>query len=506
VIDVHIAQSRRKIDDPFPIKLLHTVRGVGFVLRGIKESLLRIRPTYIRTRLTLWYIAIFSLIMGLYVSAACAIQYWELNEQLYHAEVQDMETVEGLLYFTPDGQLLLHEEYHSHPRSSLLLDRLMEVFAPNGAVLFRNEKLNKFALGGPPLPQESSVSHFATRMRLADGTHVLVVSHFHPVQGKRVLIRLAYSTELLRRRLIELLVVLMLVSPLALIAAGFAGYRVAGKALKPLADMAYLTQQITTSRLSSRVSVENPNDEFGCMARVLNGLLERIEEAFQKLQRFTSDISHELRTPLTSMRSVGEVGLQQSHSDAEYQDIIGSMLEEVGRLTSMIDSLLTIAHADSGSIQLNRTVFPIMELVEESLGVVGVLAEEKKQTLFVVGNSALSVSADRGFLRMAVINLLDNAVKYSPIGSAIHIVLEPSTDERYIKLTFADEGPGVPISEANRVFDRFYRLDEGRTREEGGAGLGLAIAKWSVEAHGGEIILDSEPGRGAAFTIRLPVV
>jgi heavy metal sensor kinase len=306
--------------------------------------------------------------------------------------------------------------------------------------------------------------------------------------------------------LIELLVVLVLVLPLAVIAAGFAGYRVAGKALNPLAAMADLTERITATRLSSRVPVENPNDEFGHMARVLNGLLERLEEAFQKLQRFTSDVSHEMRTPLASMRSVGEVGLQQSHSDAEYKDIIGSMLEEVGRLTSMIDTLMTIAHADSGLIQLNRTVFPLIELIEESVGLVGVLAEEKKQTIFVAGGSTPSVSADRGFLRMAVINLLDNAVKYSPVGSVIHIRLELSTQERYVKLAIADEGPGIPISEASRVFDRFYRLDGGRTRDEGGAGLGLAIAKWSVEAHDGEILLDSELGRGSAFTIRLPAV
>jgi len=466
----------------------------------------RIRPTYIRTRLTLWYVAIFSLIMALYVSAACAFQYWELNDQLYHAEVQDMETVEGLLYFNQDGRLLLHEEYHSSPRSRLLLDRLMEVLDPKGSILFRNEKLNGLTLGGPPLPQESSVSHFAARMQLADGTHVLAVSHYHPVQGRRVLIRLAYSTEPLKLRLIELQLALILVLPLALIAAGFAGYRVAGKALNPITAMANLTEQITATRLSSRIPVENPDDELGRMARVLNDLLERLEGAFQKLQRFTSDVSHELRTPLTSMRSVGEVGLQHSHGDAEYKDIIGSMLEEVARLTSMIDTLLTIAHADSGSINLNRTAFPIMELVEESVGVVGVLAEEKKQTISVSGDGALSVYADRGFLRMAVINLLDNAVKYSPAGSAIRILLEPTGEERFVKIAIADEGPGISIADAGRVFDRFYRVDEGRTREEGGAGLGLSIAKWAVEAHGGDLLLDSEPGKGSSFTIRLPVV
>lgn len=467
------------------------------------------RPTYIRSRLTLSYIGIFSLVIVLYVCATCSIQYWELNDQLYRAEVQDMETVEGLLYFSSDGKIRLNEDYHSHPQSRLLLERFMEVLDPKGNVLFRNEKLKGLALGGPPLPQESMASHFARRGQLADGTHVLSVSHYHPVQGKRVLIRIAYSTEPLRRRLIELIAALTLVLPVALIGAGFAGYRVAGKALNPLTAMATLTEQITASRLSSRIPVENPNDEFGHMARVLNGLLERLGESFQKLKGFTSDVSHELRTPLASIRSVGEVGLQRSQSAEEYRDIIGSMLEEVARLSSMIDTLLTIAHADSGAIKLNRTVFPLMDVVEESVGVVGVLAEEKKQLISVTGDPTLSVSADRGFLRMAVINLLDNAVKFSPPSSRIYVEVEYLKSEvasgHYARLAIKDEGPGIPSAEASRVFDRFYRLDEGRTRDSGGAGLGLAIAKWSVEAHGGQILLDCAAGRGAIFKIQLPL-
>jgi heavy metal sensor kinase len=470
---------------------------------------LRLRPTYIRARLTLWYIAIFSLVIALYVCAACSIESWELNDQLYHAEVQDMETVEGLLYFNSDGRLLLNEDYHSHPRSRLLVERYMEVLDPRGNVLFRNERLDGRALGGAPLPQEAMVSHFAQRVRFPDGTHVLAVSHFHPVEGKRVLIRIAYSTEPLRIRVLEMLAILLLVLPLALVAAGFAGYRVAGKALTPLSAMAILTEQITATRLNSRIPVENPDDEFGHMARVLNGLLERLEESFRKLQRFTSDVSHELRTPLASIRSVGEVGLEQIHSAEEYKDIIGSMLEEVARLTSMIDTLLTISQADSGGIRLNRTVFPIADLVDESVGVVGVLAEEKKQSIVVTGGHGLLVTADRAFLRMAVINLLDNAVKYSPPGTSIEVQLTLVNSEapgsRQLNLAIKDQGPGIPAAEADRIFDRFYRLDESRTRDTGGAGLGLAIAKWSIEAHGGKILLDSSPGSGSAFNIRLPV-
>jgi heavy metal sensor kinase len=301
----------------------------------------------------------------------------------------------------------------------------------------------------------------------------------------------------------------MLAMPLALIAAGFAGYRVAGKALNPLEQMARQTEQITARRLDERIPVDNPHDELGHMARVLNELLARLGESFEKLQHFTSDVSHELRTPLAAMRSVGEVGLQEDHNTEKYRDIIGSMLEEVARLTAMIDTLLTIAHADSGAIELQRSVFPMMDLVQESVGVVGVLAEDKKQTISVVGGDKISVFADRSFLRMAVINLLDNAVKYSPSGSTIRLNLsggKSSSDQtEFVQLTIADEGPGIPKDKASRVFDRFYRVDEGRTRDAGGAGLGLAIAKWAVEVHSGNITLAPRPSGGSIFSIQLPV-
>jgi len=470
---------------------------------------MRFRPTYIRDRLTLWYVGIFGVVLAIYICGACVLQYWQLSDQLHHAEIEDLETVEGLLYFTPDGRLFLHEDYHSHPESRLLLDRYMEVLSPDGQVLFRNDRLHGMDMGGTPEHREGVVGYQSNRMRLADGTTVLAISHLHLFQGKSLLIRLAYSTELLRQRLFEFLGLLLLAMPFALVAAGFAGYRVAGKAINPLEEMARQTEQITAQRLKERIPVENPDDEFGHMARVLNGLLARLGESFEQLQHFTSDVSHELRTPLAAMRSVGEVGLQEDHSTEKYRDIIGSMLEEVARLTAMIDTLLTIAHADSGEAQLHRTVFDLNDLVQESVAVVGVLAEDKKQTILVDGQSQLSVSADRNFLRMAVINLLDNAVKYSPAGSAIRLRLshcDATSDlAQFVELAIEDEGPGIPEDKAARVFDRFYRVDEGRTRDAGGTGLGLAIAKWAVETHGGTIDLKPRLPNGSVFYIRLPI-
>jgi heavy metal sensor kinase len=330
------------------------------------------------------------------------------------------------------------------------------------------------------------------------------------LEGKSLLIRLAYSTEPLNRRLTGFLGLLLLALPAALVASAFAGYRMAGKVLNPLEQMARQTEQITASRLHARIPAENPDDELGHMARVLNGLLQRLEESFEQLKRFTSDVSHELRTPLASIRSVGEVGLQKDHSPERYRDVIGSMLEEVSRLTHMVDTMLTISRADAGQIKLHKTTFSLMQLLGEVIGLVGVLAEEKKQALYLAGDDSICIHADRTFLRQAIVNLLDNAVKYSPIGSAIRIrlkclPLDPS-NVSWVELTIEDEGPGIPKEVAARVFDRFYRVDEARSREAGGSGLGLSIAKWAVDAHGGGIGLKPVTTGGCAFYIRLPSV
>jgi heavy metal sensor kinase len=469
-----------------------------------------IRLSHIRTRLTLWYVAIFGLLFAAYICLACSLQYWQLKQQLYHAEVQDIETVQGLLYFTADGQLSLHEGYFNRPESRLLLDRLLEVLDSNGRVLFRNRKLAGNTLGSRLLRDEG-VNGFSPRsLRLADGTPVLIISHVHILQETPVLIRLAYSTESLRFQTFRLLGLLTLVLPIALIAAGLAGYRFVIKVLDPLEQMARLTEHITARRLNERIPVQNADDELGHMGVVLNGLLERLEESFEKLRRFTSDVSHELRTPLAAVRSVGEVGLQQEHDAEKYRDIIGSMLEEVAKLTAMIDTLLTIAHADSGAIQLQQTTFALMNLIQEAVAVMAVLAEDKEQTISVTGDQRALVCADRAFLRMALVNLLDNAVKYSPAGSGIrvslHTVGSDTGPAQFVELAIQDEGPGIPEGAQQRVFDRFYRLDEARSRDSGGFGLGLPIAKWAVEAHGGTIDVKTSFPTGAMFCIKLPVV
>ena len=229
----------------------------------------------IRSRLTAWYVGIFGGILFGFICVASGLHYLHLQDQLYHAEIQDMETVERLLYSAPDGRLSLREDYFISEEHRSLLDRFLEVRDRDGEVLFRNARLGNESLGGAPAVNEGSADFFRHNLRLADGTHVLVLSHIRPLLGRPVLIRIGYSTEPIRKQSIQLFGLLILIMPFALLVAGFAGSKVANKALDPLSQMTQLTRDITAHRLNERIPVRNPDDELGHMAIVLNDLLER---------------------------------------------------------------------------------------------------------------------------------------------------------------------------------------------------------------------------------------
>jgi heavy metal sensor kinase len=456
-------------------------------------------------RLTLWYVSVLAALLVLAWSGTCALLFWQLRSQLDHFAIEEIETVEGLFSFSSDGRLQMREDYHNHPESKDVIERFLEVLSPDGSVLYRNDRLGARALGGKPFEGEGIGGYSERSSRLADGTRVRVVSRAHILDGRPLLIRLAHSEEPLWLRLKELLVASLLVLPVTLAAAGLAGYALARRALSPIERMACRAQEITPDKLHARLPDDGAEDELGQLARVFNATLARLEQAFEQLRRFTSDASHELRTPLAMIRSVGEVGLQKDGTRAEYRDIIGSMLEEVNRLTSLIDSLLTISRADSGHIQLHRTMMPVMALAREAAGLFEVLMEEKSLRLVLEGDEHAQFEGDRLFLRQALVNILHNAVKYSPVGEVISVRVR-NGDANSVIVAIRDNGPGIPLEDHAKVFDRFYRVDKARWRESGGAGLGLSIAKWAVEAHGGSIGLDSAINQGCTFRITLPSV
>jgi len=456
-------------------------------------------PRHVRSRMALWYVLVLGFLLLAYAAGTSAYLFHSLREQLDDNLVEDAEIVEGLLSVTPDGTVALQS---GHPQGhEPNAERLVEVWSLESTLLYRSPALRGQTLGGPPLPGEPEAA--PSSLRLADGMRVRMATSFHSVGTRRVLLRVAQSEEQLWQEMQEFVSVLLLALPLGLILAGFGGYALARKALAPVDVMAHKAERISAERLSERLPVENPDDELGQLAQAFNATLARLEGAFEQLRRFTADASHELRTPLTAIRSVGEVALQTPKSATEYRDVIGSMLEETDRLTRLVDSLLTLSRADVGHVDVERTEISVRGLAQEASSLVEVLAEEKRQRISVQGESALVVSGDRLILRQALINLIDNAIKYSPSGSEIVVQIHPSKDSRVI-VEVIDQGPGVSQEHQSRIFDRFYRVDKARSREWGGAGLGLAIARWAVEVHGGQIAVESAEGFGSTFRVTLP--
>ena len=307
--------------------------------------------------------------------------------------------------------------------------------------------------------------------------------------------------ERLQQQLREVLVVLVLGLPLIVALAGVGGYVLARRALAPIDHLAAEARRITADRLHQRLSVPNEQDEIGRLAAVINDTFARLDQSFGQLRRFTADASHELRTPLAVIRATGEMGLRETRTPAEYKDAIGSMLEEVDRLTRLVDTLLRLSRGDAGTVRLSLDLLDLGDLARDVAASLGILAEERQQRLEITADANVRVSADRLVLRDAITNVVDNAIKYGPSGSTIAMRVE--ADAVDATLSVADEGPGIPAEHRERIFDRFYRIDEGRSRGSGGAGLGLAIAKWAVEANGGRLSLASS-GSGSVFRITLP--
>jgi heavy metal sensor kinase len=438
----------------------------------------------------------------LFIAGTSFVLYFQLLHQLTRFAVQDVETVEGLLSFQSGGELKLNEDYHNHPQSRYVLERLLEVVTPQGSVLYRNQRLGNNFLDGAPFAGEGVNGYSERSSRLQNGARVILVSRRHNLQGRTIIIRLGYDQSAIWTRIGEFLTASATALPLLLSLAGFFGYQLARRSLSPLQLMANRAAQITAERLDQRLPVVNPQDELGQLASAFNTVLDRLQQSFDQLRRFTADASHELRTPLAAIRSVGEVGLQNSRTAADYQDTIGSMLEEVTRLTKLVEALLTISRADAGRIEIALSSFSPLELTREVAGLVEVLAEERSQEVSISGEESLQVRGDRLLLRQALINVLQNAIRYSPEGGKISVCVR-NTASGYTTLTVSDSGPGIPMEHRAKIFDRFYRVDGARTRDTGGAGLGLSIASWAVQAQGGQIRIE-DSSDGATFSIELP--
>jgi heavy metal sensor kinase len=452
-------------------------------------------PT-IRARLTGWYALALTAMLVVYATATFIAVRHEFLEQLDERLHDDFEVAEGRLTRTADGRVgwaVAHEDAHDSE------SRVYEVWSATGEQIHRSGAPTPL----PPIALGATNTSYRYETVVANGERWRTIAAPVTIGGHNVVLRVSRSEERVREELSEVLLVLVLGLPLVVVLAGVGGYLLARRALLPIDHLASEARRITAERLHERLQVPNERDEIGRLTTVINGTFARLESSFEQLRRFTADSSHELRTPLAVVRGIGEAAVAERRSPAEYEEAIGSMLEEVDRMSGLVDTLLRLSHGDAGTIRLSRETLDLGQAARDVATSLGILAEERNQKLTLDTTSGVLVAADRLVLREAVTNVLDNAIKYSPDGATVAMRVERVGDEAL--LAISDEGPGIPPEHRERIFDRFFRVDASRSRNGGGAGLGLAIAKWAVEIHGGHITVTDRSGGGSEFRILLPL-
>jgi two-component system, OmpR family, sensor kinase len=279
------------------------------------------------------------------------------------------------------------------------------------------------------------------------------------------------------------------------------GWLVSARILRPIAAITATASRISAANLGERIEVQRVDRELTELADVLNETFARLQAAFERQVRFTADASHELRTPLAVLRSHAELALSRPRTTQEYQQAIEACLRAGVRMTELVEGLLILARADAGKLDLGREPFELQQVVSETIGSLQPLADTKKVRLTADLKPAW-VRGDAGRLSQVFTNLLTNAISYNRAGGTVHVCL--NSDDGEIEVKVIDSGPGISAADRPLLFERFYRVDKARSRASGGHGLGLAICKSIVEAHGGTIGFDTKLQHGTTFWVRLP--
>lgn len=452
----------------------------------------------IRWRLTLWNAAV----MAVVLLGFAGLVYGLMHRALYGQADQRLRA--------SLGQLKVDERLEQDPRGRVThwIEELFEhegigavVFAPDGRVYEKTAELSPDALPGVPSQiigeprARNAVIPTLGRQRVLEA-HV-------PMGGKEYAIVVMTPLEGVDKELGHVLAALALAVPAGLGVCGALAYLLARKALTPVEHLRRQTRQITADRLDRRLPVLNPDDELGRLGTTINEMIGRLERSFTEVRQFTADASHELRTPLTAIRAEAESALGNPGLAAEQQQLLGSILEECERLARLTDQLLTLSREDAG---VSRPANEPVDLAGLATGVVDTmrpLAEMQGIRLELRAAGPVSMKGDGARLRQVLYNLIDNAIKHTPASGVIEVHAE--LQDGQAALVVRDTGEGIPPEHLPHVFDRFYRVDKARSRDQGGTGLGLSIVRSIVVAHGGDITLDSALGKGTTFTIKLPL-
>lgn len=454
-------------------------------------------------RLTLWYLGIFALAELIFGVGMWFI----LRENLHHiadsALASQVEDVRRFLESQRSDQTLAElrqsvtEEYSAEAGGDYL-----EILDADGNWIYRSHLLTdrQFPAVSPSLLRKPV--HQDRRM---GKDRFRFVSQRIEIGGRAFTVQAGISTDEEMETLERFRSYLVMLAPLLLLAAGGVGYWLSRRALSPVDTVTRAARTITGHTLSSRLEPLHTGDELQRLSDTLNEMLARIETAFHRVTEFTADASHELRTPISLIRTEAELALRRSRGEEEYREALRHILLEAERTTSLIEELLSLARADSGRQALNIQPIDLRGALQEvATGWRAVANVRGLQFSERILDAELCILGDVDALRRVINILLDNAFKYTPAPRGV-VTLSAEERDGSAVISVHDNGVGIAEEDQGRIFERFYRVDKARSRELGGAGLGLSIAQWIVQQHQGRIRVESTLGAGSIFRVELPL-
>ena len=384
-------------------------------------------------------------------------------------------------------------------------NRFVRVTQASGTELFRSGLPADRSFDPSAVPRLEDLAWLRDSRRRAvnvPAQHLLEIATPLRASSGRYLIELGSSLEPVEALQDRLLAMLGLLLPVLVVCAAGGGYLLVNWALRPVDRIATTAEQLSIQNLEARLPVLPTGDALQRLSISLNHMLTRLRDSVQASRRFLADASHELRTPLTVIKGELEEAAAGAGTRDEFRERIGSVLEEVDRLEHLVSGLLALSRLDAGDAQREWVDVDLAELTASTCEQMRLMAEDRGIQLNTALRERMIVRGDRGRLKQVIVNLLDNAIRFTPRGGAVRL---RSRNEGVVSiLEVEDTGIGIPPAALPHVFERFYRVDEARSREDGGAGLGLSIANSISLAHGAELSVESELGRGSRFRVAFP--
>jgi heavy metal sensor kinase len=461
-------------------------------------------PFSIRTRLTLWYTGLLLVILVVIGGLAYHVLSWSLLQDVDASLTAVAHVVANTGYARRDPFAAVAPDALAEILPPELYEKFFQFFGPQGQPGSRSPSLRNRSL---PLSAEARQRAAAggrtfETVTLAQGERVRLLTLPIAERGRPAsLVQVGMGLDRVEGALARYRQIVLALVPLGVGLAAVGGALIARTALAPVDEIARRARRITAEDLAQRLPLHGAGDELDYLAETLNGMLARLEATFGEMRRFAADAAHELRTPLTALKGSVEVALRGPRSEAEYRQVLRAALEDVDRLVRLAEDLLLLSRATAGSGVPAQPV-ELEPIVLEALDLGTRLAQGTGVSVRLGAATPVTVRGDGPALRRAVVNLVENAVKYTPAHGTVTLSLARA--DGHALVTVEDTGIGLDPADAGRIFEPFVRLDAARSRETGGSGLGLAIARSIALAHGGTIAVESAPRSGSRFTLRLP--